>query len=144
MTPAGGATGGAWQPIETAPRDGTAVLVMSDNWTGTKTGRAEECNGDNTYVAQWWKDDGCRGVWECPVEPTHWMPLPPPPSASASSSAGGDGERINVERDAYKMLAEGLDKLCAAYRTGRPPSEKTFQQIEKARGALGRAGEEIT
>lgn len=79
-----------WQPIETAPRDGTAVLVMRDIWPGTPSGRAEECNGHNTYVAAWWagENDG-RGAWvcymdavcdpHCPVDPTHWMPLPPAP-----------------------------------------------------------------
>lgn len=79
-----------WQPIETAPKDATAVLVMRDIWPGIKGGRATECNGHNTYVAQWWgeENDG-GGAWvcymdaiqdpQCPVEPTHWMPLPPPP-----------------------------------------------------------------
>jgi hypothetical protein len=81
-----------WQQIETAPRDATAVLVMRDIWPGTKSGRAEECNGHNTYVAQWWGgENNGRGAWicymdaiqdpECPIEPTHWMPLPPPPGA---------------------------------------------------------------
>lgn len=81
-----------WQPIKTAPRDGTAVLVMRDIWPGTATGRAEDCNGHNTYVAAWWgdEDDNSVGQWtcymdsvydpRCPVEPTHWMPLPNPPA----------------------------------------------------------------
>lgn len=74
-----------WKPIETAPRDGTAVLVMRNIWPGTETGLAEECNGHNTYVAGWWADEAERGAWmcymdrifepRCPVEPTHWMPL---------------------------------------------------------------------
>lgn len=80
-----------WQPISTAPRDGTAVLVMSDDWPGTPSGRAEECNGHNTYVAEWWEaeSDDDEGEWvcymdmpsepRCPIEPTHWMPLPKPP-----------------------------------------------------------------
>ena len=87
-------TGGAdmtWEPIETAPMDGTAILVMRDIWPGTDSGRADECNGHNTYVAAWWGKEGSDslGRWicymdsicdpECPVEPTHWMPLPPPP-----------------------------------------------------------------
>ena len=81
-----------WQPIETAPRDATAILVMRDIWPGARSGRAEECNGRNTYVASWWPDErGGRGAWicymdavldpECPVEPTHWMPLPALPGA---------------------------------------------------------------
>lgn len=81
-----------WKTIESAPKDGTAVLVMLDVWPGTATGRADECNGHNTYVAAWWAgENGGRGAWicymdaiedpRCPVEPTHWMPLPPPPIA---------------------------------------------------------------
>ena len=81
-----------WQPIETAPRDATAILVMRDIWPGAKSGRAKECNGRNTYVAAWWPDErGGQGAWicymdaaldpECPVEPTHWMPLPDAPGA---------------------------------------------------------------
>ena len=86
-----------WQPIETAPRDATAILVMRDIWPGAKSGRAKECNGRNTYVAAWWPDErGGQGAWicymdavldpECPVEPTHWMPLPDAPSAHPAPS----------------------------------------------------------
>jgi hypothetical protein len=62
-----------WQPIETAPRDGTPVLV------GWDTG--------------WWDADKCHcedGVWgylnsdmsftPFNEQPTHWLPLPPPPA----------------------------------------------------------------
>lgn len=77
-----------WMPIETAPLDGTAVLVMRDIWPGTDSGRAEECNGQNTYVAQWWDGDGWVVCYmdqvcdpACQITPTHWMPLPPPPCA---------------------------------------------------------------
>ena len=80
-----------WRSISTAPRDGRAVMVMRDVWPGTPSGRAEECNEHNTYVAAWWmnesKDGGrwvCYMDWPseptCPIEPTHWLPLPPPPS----------------------------------------------------------------
>ena len=86
-----------WQPIETAPRDATAILVMRDIWPGARSGRAEECNGRNTYVAAWWPDErGGQGAWicymdavldpECPVEPTHWMPLPDAPGAQPAPS----------------------------------------------------------
>jgi hypothetical protein len=78
-----------WRPIETAPKDGTAVLVMRDIWPGSPTGRATECNGHNTYVSEWWAYEGGGGAWmcymdqihepRCPVEPSHWMTLPEPP-----------------------------------------------------------------
>jgi hypothetical protein len=79
-----------WKTIESAPKDATAVLVMRNIWPGTKSGRAETCNGHNTYVAEWWEGQGEGGEWvcymdmiqdpSCPIEPTHWMPLPTPPS----------------------------------------------------------------
>lgn len=86
-----------WQPIETAPKDATAILVMRDIWPGARSGRAEECNGHNTYVAAWWPGErGGQGAWicymdavldpECPVEPTHWVPLPDPPGAQPAPS----------------------------------------------------------
>jgi hypothetical protein len=60
-----------WQPIETAPKDGSFVLVTSEKWFG-------DCD-----VAGWH-----FGMWRisadpesCPIYPTHWMPLPPPPEA---------------------------------------------------------------
>jgi hypothetical protein len=80
-----------WNPIETAPKDGTAVLVMRNVWPGTDSGKADSCNAHNTYVASWWAgEDGDEGEWvcymdmpqepRCPIEPTHWMHLPPPPA----------------------------------------------------------------
>ena len=79
-----------WKTIDSAPRDGRAILVMSGDWPGTKTGRALSCNGHNTYVAEWWSDEGEDGEWicymdtiqdpRCPIAPTHWMPLPKAPN----------------------------------------------------------------
>lgn len=78
-----------WKTIDTAPMDGTAVLVMRDIWPGTASGRAEKCNGHNTYVAAWWASEGrwvcyMDAVFDptCPIAPTHWMPLPLPPNAA--------------------------------------------------------------
>ncbi len=82
-----------WRDIATAPKDGTAILVMQNNWPGCKNGVAEDCNGHNTYVAAFWsnEDDG-NGRWicymgavldpECPIEITHWRPLPEPPQGA--------------------------------------------------------------
>jgi Protein of unknown function (DUF551) len=64
----------AWQGMETAPRDGS-VILLADN--------------DGYVAACWWHADQ-RGFWEAnshPVDycdksfdaPTHWMPLPAPP-----------------------------------------------------------------
>lgn len=73
-----------WRPIDDAPKNGTAILVMRNIWPETPLGYAEECDGSNTYVAEWQKDgwvcymdSACDPL--CPINPTHWMPLPPPP-----------------------------------------------------------------
>lgn len=65
-----------WQPIETAPKDGTYFLAFNaaleaDSW-------ADE---ERHMIVQWTG----RGYWRIALDgqsahPTHWMPLPPPPS----------------------------------------------------------------
>lgn len=64
-----------WQPIATAPKDGTRVL-------GFSASRTEPC-----VIVQWaknsgwWTKPGCYNV----ATLTHWMPLPPAPSEQPSA-----------------------------------------------------------
>jgi hypothetical protein len=72
-----------WQPIETAPRDGTpilarekgagpAVYMMCTMWSGS------ELEG--------WRIPGARGWTNARwFHPTHWMHLPPPPALKENS-----------------------------------------------------------
>ena len=64
-----------WQPIETAPKDGTTVLLFSPGygrWLGSHTGKPV-----------WY----CSKIGDRDIpppkseisKPTHWMPLPEPP-----------------------------------------------------------------
>jgi hypothetical protein len=89
MTPPASASAGQWQPIETAPKDGTVV----DLWVKESNGVAErwsDCCWDNRFneharkrsemefVDGWWSGS-------CPIgysgeTVSHWMPLPPPPA----------------------------------------------------------------
>jgi len=64
-----------WQPIETAPKDGTSILV----W---KQGEA--------VVQGWWNRGGAFNMphWSTPsnlFDPTHWMPLLQPPLAALTA-----------------------------------------------------------
>jgi hypothetical protein len=61
-----------WQLIETAPKDGTEVLLYSHYLRQMFIGG---------YVRRGaWKLFGHRDLYE--TEPTHWMPLPAPPEVT--------------------------------------------------------------
>lgn len=101
---------GAWQPIATAPRDGTAILGWcvhaadpyhdGDRLTiyGAHTEGLSHA-ADGPVVVEWggafddstWESRGCslpdwwfqRGSeWEVTANPTHWMPIPAPPQSA--------------------------------------------------------------
>lgn len=75
-----------WRPIETAPKDGTWVLIFTADEV------LDDAKGRQICVAQWsdylnggkttprwmfaWFDGGYLGPCG---EPTHWQPLPTPP-----------------------------------------------------------------
>jgi hypothetical protein len=72
-----------WQPIETAPRDGTVILVYQN--------RKEI---ETIYPARWLEDFDGRYTWQvlCAIHGdnflpdsyiTRWMPLPEPPKGDA-------------------------------------------------------------
>jgi hypothetical protein len=77
-----------WQPIETAPRDGTPVQLAGfwDNPGFPGTGQPFQ------VIAAWstlssslkdaeydWFSHGIVALSRSLVKLTHWMPLPPPP-----------------------------------------------------------------
>ena len=70
-----------WQPIETAPRDGTHFLAYEP--TGDMYRAAYHSHG---YVMAF----GGQPVVK-PPEPTHWMLVPPSPTASAAEAEGREG-----------------------------------------------------
>ena len=62
-----------WQPIETAPKDGTSVLISN----GVSVGEAHY----EEYAEGWfWAGGHSTDAVDYKVwTPTHWRPLPPPP-----------------------------------------------------------------
>jgi hypothetical protein len=64
-----------WQPIKTAPKDGTTILVFRPEATGQYIPLVGSDYFDPTY-------NGGRWMRSNPdTRPTHWMPLPEPPGA---------------------------------------------------------------
>ncbi|WP_311269605.1 DUF551 domain-containing protein [Sphingobium sp. WCS2017Hpa-17] len=79
---------GGWQPIETAPRDGTHFLA-----TAIVRNVKTDARWWETYVI--WADDetgeihpDCDHGWSSIDDYSHWMPLPAPPDAALK----GEGE----------------------------------------------------
>lgn len=65
-----------WQPIETAPRDGTVILVYRP------LGRKNSTYGGRVGIDAFGTVSSYPQEWSQSLrfaKPTHWMPLPEPP-----------------------------------------------------------------
>lgn len=68
-----------WKPVDTAPKDGTAVLVF---------GKGDFASAPYIGVREWtgfrWAEPNISAHdlddWLDGTEVTHWMPLPDPPT----------------------------------------------------------------
>jgi len=69
-----------WQPIETAPRDGTRLLLLLGNGE-VFSGWAQHSGG--FYRNQRFHTDGSDIGF---INPTHWMQLPAPPIVEVKST----------------------------------------------------------
>lgn len=59
-----------WPPIETAPKDGTEILIWVER--------------PHRYRAAWWDEryGAYVDTWMCYEDATHWQPLPDPPTGT--------------------------------------------------------------
>lgn len=73
---------GEWQPIETAPRDGTPILGWNSTFGARETKSITYLPGSPGHADgrtdRWWNWEEMHRVtrWH----PTHWMPLPEAPN----------------------------------------------------------------
>lgn len=82
-----------WQPIETAPKDGTRIVLGRRDWDVFPAAYWGDIDGDEGAFGAWlFVNDFCTGLpgetgtelgWSEDIEagwmPTHWMPLPEAP-----------------------------------------------------------------
>lgn len=69
-----------WQPIETAPKDGTYIILYGNSYypQGIMPKKPD-------LIGIVKEGEFCAGSWQIggrTIEPTHWQPLPPPINAS--------------------------------------------------------------
>lgn len=79
----------AWQPIETAPRDGREILGTDGHVTRVcypklfprpiGEGGGPDCASQPGDRWEYFRDDEHAPGHSWSIEPTHWMPLPAPP-----------------------------------------------------------------
>lgn len=74
-----------WKPIESAPKDGTPILLFE----------REELEA---FVGYWATDRflPLASSWE--TMPTHWMPLPLPPKAEIGTTTDNRPRNLNTEQ----------------------------------------------
>ncbi len=85
-----------WQPIETAPRDGTQFLaLLSNGWYALVSAPVQGLTEGWPY--QWWRSSDRQSYPVVDTHPadydwsssytlllTHWQPLPAPPASDAA------------------------------------------------------------
>jgi len=120
-----------WQPIQSAPKDGTAILIFEPgrfrdyHMPNGALGRDEfsyrtddprlQWYDDNRFAIGYWRPWGGWGNRNCAtVNPTHWMPLPAAPQTQVADNLTGAsandtgncpqterGEREEIAREAF-------------------------------------------
>ena len=81
-----------WQSIETAPKDGTWIVIGKPNWRVFPKAKWAWVDGDEGQFPGWLFEDDVSGClvpnvdgegflgWQEDIEdgnmPTHWMPVP--------------------------------------------------------------------
>lgn len=71
----GRAQANTWQPIETAPRDGSFILLAGPSGYGSTPLRVAVCRYNGEYFDPW-RDHANDGWLDGGETPTHWLPLP--------------------------------------------------------------------
>jgi hypothetical protein len=82
---------GTWYPIESAPKDGTEVLLWIPAENTADIGFWGDSHADETTWIE--------GRDLSPLAATHWMPLPPPPGETLNFSNESGSDAVSLKSD---------------------------------------------
>lgn len=73
-----------WQPIETAPKDGTKILLTPGEVETVTIGSFERPHlvGETGWRSIERDSDAWGCTYRMDIKPTHWMPIPDPPGTA--------------------------------------------------------------
>lgn len=110
-----------WHPIETAPKDGTQILVWGDPYSYDWA----------IFIVRYVQINKWSGwqTWDsADQEPTHWMPLPQPPSVPA----GKDSDEVEHPHAYCEVFTnpdmEAAREIAAEYFSGFEQRRKDILQ----------------
>lgn len=118
----------AWQPIATAPKDGTRILVF----------RPAEYDGERRYPEHVGIDRFMEHVWyesRRAQQPTHWMSLPTPPGC-ASPAPADDLAALRAENEVARQRLGDMAKYRAANYAAYAKATLYLMDEAAARAAL--------
>lgn len=113
-----------WQPIETAPKDGSDVLLyfplegLSAGFEKVIIAHWRKSAGDLINCYWVWQGRAYRGYSEA-YQPTHWMPLPAPPAVADTSA--------DAPWNVGLVSGVSADQTSLTNKTGENDAEKTAQ-----------------
>lgn len=115
-----------WQPIETAPKDGSFVLAWKPSWT-IQWGRARfvRWTWNARTKTEFWNDADELDWYELEMDPpTHWLPitLPALPGSSCDAApdpaVADDAGHATADHDAPRAPAEPGSSAVRATNAG--------------------------
>ena len=129
-----------WNPIETAPKDGTKILVWTHHddvevseWY-VMNHDVYELNDDDTYTK---RTELIHAGWNSNT-PTHWQPLPEPPSEELAMTEPTGHEKALHYADALRIIAELKDEK----HTLLERNEKLETQNKRLREQVARSDDQ--
>ncbi|AMG36283.1 hypothetical protein [Achromobacter xylosoxidans] len=138
---------GAWLPIESAPKDGTPVLLFA-RLVGVNIA-TNSPYAPTIHVGAYrtdlriWTGSAYRNQLEIELEPTHWMPRPAFPDCAAPASPVSTVEDAGAKKEAVMgAIADALGnaydcmRVWSAWSVGTM-SEDDFRLVADDAGRLG-------